>query len=113
MKPVCKVAALTESVALSSVLAWHRDRCLRCQADTARRVGIARDLRSLRAEVASAPPGTAEAVMMRLGTQDAADPRGPLVLRIVTRWAAAGGMAAATLATLAGVALRRRSRAVG
>ena len=113
MRPVCKVAALTESVALSSALGWHRDRCLRCQADTARRVGIARDLLSLRSEITPAPPGTAEAVTMCLGTQDAADPRGPVVLRIVARWVAAGGMAAATLATLAGVALRRRSRTLG
>ena len=72
--PLCATAALLPGVS-GGRLAAHRERCLRCQADKARRRSLDRELAALGAEVAPAPATLHAAVMARLGPQDAADPR--------------------------------------
>ncbi|MBN2114174.1 MAG: hypothetical protein JW785_08630 [Acidimicrobiia bacterium] len=94
-------------------LARHRACCLRCQAAAARERSLRRALPGLADEVLVAPPGLQSGVLCRLGEQDAADPRRPLVVRAAARYAAAAGLVLATgLAFAAGLA-RRQSRALG
>ena len=85
---------------LSTVFDRHRETCLRCQADAARLRGVSRDLSVLEDEVVRAPSGLHTEVMATLPTQDAADPRRPLVMRIVARWVTAIGVAVATLVAI-------------
>lgn len=51
-------------------------------------------------ETVPAPEGLASGVMIRLGPQDGSDPRRPLVVRLIVRWAAAALVAVATLVAL-------------
>ena len=91
----------------------HRERCLRCQARAARLRGVERSLRSLRTEVAPAPPGLYGSVVRSLPSQDDPAARRRVVLRSLARRVAAAGMAAATgAAVLTGLA-RWRSRPLG
>jgi len=108
--PVCAVAALLPGVS-GGRLAVHRERCLRCRADDARRRSLERELAALGAEVAPAPPALHASVMARIGVQDSADPRRALAARAVTRHAAAAGVAVALLAALLAGLARRRSGA--
>ncbi|MEK7251909.1 MAG: hypothetical protein AAB198_01460 [Actinomycetota bacterium] len=82
------IAAIPDGTPLNRVLSKHRDRCLRCQADDARVNGVTRQLSTLGDEVVVAPAGLASTVMTRLGPQDGADPRRPIVVRVIVRWAA-------------------------
>ena len=91
----------------------HREHCLRCQAGEVRGRSLERFLISMRDETVTAPAYLHAATMARLGAQDAANPRRRLVARVAARYAAAAGVVAATtVALLTGLA-RRRSRAVG
>ncbi|MBM3694743.1 MAG: hypothetical protein FJW79_02240 [Actinobacteria bacterium] len=94
-------------------LAAHRESCLRCQAAGARERALGRALGALRDEVVAAPPGLQMRVLARLGRQDAFDPRRALIARAAARYAAAAGLAGATLAALLAGVLRRHSRALG
>jgi hypothetical protein len=94
-------------------LAAHRRSCLRCQAATARDHAVQRGLVELADELAPAPPGLKAQVLARLGRQDAADPRRDLVARAAARYAAAAGLAVATVVALAAGVARRHSRALG
>lgn len=85
----------------------HRERCLRCQADAARLRGVSRDLGGLEGETLEAPGGLHTRVMATLPTQDSANPRRPLLVRLVARYAAAAGVALATLAAILGRRGRR------
>lgn len=91
----------------------HRRSCLRCQAATARDHAVQRGLVMLADEFVPAPPGLKAQVLARLGRQDAADPRRDLVARAAARYAAAAGLAAATVVALAAGLARRHSRALG
>ena len=93
---------------LARVFDRHRETCLRCQADAARLRGVSRDLGVLEDEVVPAPGGLHTEVMATLPRQDAANPRRPQIIRLVARWAAALGVAIATLAAVVGKKLRRR-----
>lgn len=107
------IAAVPADMPLNRVLRRHRDACPRCRADDARVSGVTRRLSSLGDEVVPAPPGLASTVMTRLGPQDGADPRRPIVVRVVVRWAATVLVVVATgVAVGAAVAARmkRRSR---
>jgi hypothetical protein len=72
--PICAAAALLPGVG-EGRLAAHRESCLRCRADDARRRSLARELAALGAEVAPAPDTLQAAVMARLGPQDAVEAR--------------------------------------
>jgi hypothetical protein len=110
--PLCTASRLLPD-ARWPALSAHREQCLRCQAEAARRHSLARDLTALGAEVVPAPSTLHTAVMARLGPQDAANPRRTLITRAIARYVAAAGLAAGLLgALLAGLA-RRRSRAMG
>ena len=82
------IAAIPDGMPLNRVLRRHRERCLRCQADDARVTGVTRQLSSLGDEVVKAPEGLASTVLTRLGPQDGADPRRPIVMQFLLRWAA-------------------------
>ncbi|OFW62241.1 MAG: hypothetical protein A2135_01000 [Actinobacteria bacterium RBG_16_67_15] len=103
------IAALPNDMPLNRVLRRHRDRCLRCQADDARVVGVTRRLSTLGGEVVPAPEGLASHVITRLGPQDGSDPRRPIVTRVIVRWAATGLVLLAT-AVAVGAALAARMR---
>lgn len=90
----------------------HRASCLRCQASDARSRLVDRELAAMGREVVPAPRQLASAVVDRLGTQDAIDPRRPLVARLAARYAAMAGVGVATAAALISGIIRRRSRAV-
>lgn len=105
------IAALPGDARLNRVLRRHRDRCLRCQADDARVVGVTRRLSTLGGEVVPAPQGLASDVITRLGPQDGSDPRRPIVMRVIVRWAATGlVLLASAVAVGAALAARMRRR---
>ena len=106
------IAAIPDDMPLNRVLSRHRDRCLRCQADDARVTGVSRQLSTLGDEVVPAPAGLASTVITRLGPQDGADPRRPIVMQFVVRWAAAALVLLAT-AVAVGAALASRMRRGG
>jgi len=100
---ICRIAnALPVNSPLAGWFDRHRGGCLRCQADAARLRGVARDLGGLEGEMLSAPGGLHTSVMSTLPRQDAANPRRPLLLRVVARWATGVGVAVATLAAIIG-----------
>lgn len=94
---------------LSHVFDRHRERCLRCQADAVRLRGVSRDLGILEDEVMHAPGGLHTQVMATLPRQDAANPRRPLLMRIVARYVAGIGVAMATLVAIITRVWRRRA----
>ena len=95
------IASLPEGAPLNRVLRRHKEHCLRCQAADARTVGVSRRLSTLGGEVVPAPDGLATSVMTRLGPQDGADPRRPIVVRVAVRWAAAALVLLASVAAVA------------
>lgn len=101
------IAAIPDDMPLNRVLNRHRDRCLRCQADDARVTGVSRQLSTLGEEVVRAPEGLASDVITRLGPQDGADPRRPIVTQVVLRWAATALVLVAT-AVAVGAAIAAR-----
>ena len=103
------IAAIPNDMPLNRVLSRHRDRCLRCQADDARVTGVSRQLSTLGDEVVRAPAGLASTVITRLGPQDGADPRRPIVMQVMLRWAATALVVLAT-AVAVGAALATRMR---
>jgi hypothetical protein len=103
------IAAIPNDMPLNRVLSRHRDRCLRCQADDARVTGVSRQLSTLGDEVVKAPAGLASTVITRLGPQDGADPRRPIVMQVMLRWAATALVVLAT-AVAVGAALATRMR---
>jgi hypothetical protein len=74
---------------------------------------VHRELEAMGHETVPAPRQLAPAVVTRLGTQDAVDPRRALAARLAARYAAAAGVGAATAAALITGIVRRRSRATG
>ncbi len=56
----------------------------------------------------SAPGGLHTQVMATLPPQDASNPRRPLLMRVIARWATGIGVAVATLAAVVGRRARRR-----
>lgn len=108
---VCRLSSwLPDSTPLlSSVFDRHRERCLRCQADAARLRGVSRDLSVLEGELVHAPSGLHTSVMATLPRQDAADPRRPLVVRLVARWVTGISVAVATLVAILTSQARRRA----
>lgn len=94
---------------LSRVFDRHRETCLWCQADAARLRSVTRDLGELEGEMVRAPGGLHTQVMATLPRQDSADPRRPLVIRLVARWVTAIGVAVAALAAIIGRQARRRA----
>jgi hypothetical protein len=108
------IAAIPNDMPLNRVLSRHRDRCLRCQADDARVTGVSRQLSTLGDEVVKAPAGLASTVITRLGPQDGADPRRPIVMQVMLRWAATVLVLLATaVAVGAAVATRMRRTRTG
>lgn len=109
------IAAIPDDMPLNRVLARHRDHCLRCQADDARTSGVSRELSTLGGETLRAPAGLATTVMTRLGAQDGADPRRPVVQRVAMRWATTALVVLASgVAIAAGIIARtRRGRLAG
>lgn len=108
------IAAIPDEMPLNKVLRRHRDRCLRCQADDVRGSGVSRQLSTLGEEMVKAPEGLASDVITRLGPQDGADPRRPIVTQVVLRWAATALVLLATaVAVGAAVAGRVHRRRVG
>lgn len=106
----CRLAAaIPEGAPFGKLLDRHRETCLQCQAESVRLRGVARDLGGLEEEVISAPGGLHAEVMATLPRQDASDPRRPLLVRVAARYAAAIGVAVATLAAILGRKTRRRS----
>lgn len=93
---------------MSGVFDRHRESCLRCQADSARLRGVSRDLGTLEADVVRAPGGLHTQVMATLPEQDAANPRRPLLVRIIARYVTAIGISVAMLAAILGRKGRRR-----
>lgn len=94
---------------LGRVFDRHRETCLRCQADAVRLRGVSRDLSVLEEEVVSAPGGLHTHVMATLPEQDAADPRRPLVMRLIARWVTGIGVAVATLVAIITRSAKRRA----
>lgn len=94
---------------LSRAFDRHRATCLRCQASAARLRGVSRDLGGLEGEVVPAPGGLHTHVMATLPPQDAANPRRPLLVRIVARWVTAITVALAAFVAIVGRRARRRS----
>lgn len=114
-RPICALADLFPGEAWAPA-EGHRRRCLRCQAEEARRRGLDRSLAALRPVVEPAPAGLHAAVMSRLGPQDALGPApaGPVPAALRRRLAPLAAGVGLALAVLAGVALglaRRRARA--
>lgn len=107
------IAALPEEMPLNRVLSTHRERCLRCQADDARVTGVTRELSTLGQEVVPAPAGLATTVITRLGPQDGADPRRPIVIRLVVRWAATALVVLATAVAIGAAVASRIHRKSG
>ena len=108
----CKLISLIPpDVSLNRVLRKHREHCLKCLADQARSSGVVRELSYMGAETLTAPAGLTPRVMTRLGPQDGADPRRPLVKRIVVRYSAAAVAAVATVAALMARLFFRKGRA--
>lgn len=108
------IDAIPDEMPLNRVLRRHRDRCLRCQANDVRVSGVSRQLSTLGEEVVRAPEGLASDVITRLGPQDGADPRRPIVTQVVLRWAATALVLLATaVAVGAAVAARMRRRRAG
>lgn len=107
------IAVLPGDVPLNRVLARHRDRCLRCQSVDARTSGVARELSTLSGETLRAPDGLATTVMTRLGSQDGADPRRVLVIRVAVRWSATALVLLATAAAIAASIVSRMRRGRG
>ena len=103
------IAAIPNDMPLNRTLNRHRDRCLRCQADDARVTGVSRQLSTLGDEVVKAPAGLASTVITRLGPQDGADPRRPIVIQVMLRWAATALVLLAT-AVAVGAAVATRMR---
>jgi hypothetical protein len=104
---VCRLAdAAPEDGWVSRRFDRHRSRCLRCQAEAARLRGVARDLGGLEEDVLPAPGGLHTRVMATLPAQDASDPRRPLFMRLLARYAVGVAVAVALLA----VVLTRRVR---
>lgn len=107
---MCRIAnAVPDGGFLTRRFDGHRERCLHCQADAARLRGVSRDLGGLEGETLEAPGGLHTRVMATLPTQDAADPRRPLLMKVVARYVAGVGVAVATLAAILGRMARRRS----
>ena len=105
---LCRMAdAAPDGSFLSRRFDRHRTRCLRCQADAVRQRTVSRDLGGLEDEMLEAPGGLHTRVMATLPTQDAANPRRQLVLRVVARYIAGIGVAVATLAAIVGNRARR------
>lgn len=108
------IATIPDGVPLNRVLARHRDHCLRCQAEGARTTGVTRELSTLGDETLHAPDGLATTVMTRLGLQDGADPRRPVVVRVAVRWGATALVMIATAAAIAaGIVARTRRARIG
>ncbi len=106
------VAMIPPDVPLNRVLEAHRRQCPVCQADQAGSSGVTRKLSGLGDETLRAPEGLATTVMSRLGAQDGADPRRPLVVRLAVRYAAIALIGVATVvAVVAGLVSRRLRRA--
>ena len=104
---ICKIAnAVPDGSRLASLFDGHREQCLRCQADAVRLRGVSRDLSGLETEILAAPGGLHTQVMATLPIQDASNPRRPLLIRVVARWATGVGVAVATLAAI----ITRRSK---
>ena len=99
---VCRLSAWLpdNTPLLSRVFERHRAGCLRCQADAVRLRGVSRDLGTLEDETFHAPGGLHTQVMATRPRQDAADPRRPLLARVVARYVAGIGVAAATLVAI-------------
>lgn len=109
---VCRLSSwLPDSTpVLSRLFDRHRETCLRCQADSARLLGVSRDLGALDDEVVEAPGGFHARVMAALPTQDAADPRRPVMIRVAIRYVlVAIGIAVAALAAFVGRQVKRRT----
>ena len=108
---VCRLSTLLpdNTPLLGRLFDRHRETCLRCQVDAARMRGVSRDLGVLEEEVVRAPGGLHTRVMATLPPQDAADPRRPLMMRIVARWLTGIGVAVATLAAILGRKWRKRA----
>ena len=87
----------------------HRDYCVRCHADALQLRGVSRELGTLEEEMVRAPGGLHTEVMATLPPQDAANPRRPLLGRIIARYVAGIGVAVATLAAILGTVRRRRA----
>jgi len=105
------VSMIPPELPLNRVLQAHRDQCLTCQADLARSTGVSRELSTLSKETLPAPEGLATTVMSRLGEQDGADPRHPLVVRLAIKYSAIAVIGLATVAAvIAGVISRRSER---
>ena len=105
---ICRIArSAPDGSFLSGRFDRHRSACLRCQADVIRQRTVSRDLGDLEGETMEAPGGLHTRVMATLPTQDAADPRRELVLRVVARYVAAIGVAVAALAAILGNRARR------
>ena len=106
---ICRLVDLAPDNALfSRIFRRHRAGCLRCQADAVRLRGVSRNLGDLEEEVLEAPGGLHTRVMATLPVQDAADPRRPLLIRLIARWVAGIGVAVATLAAILGRRVTRR-----
>lgn len=94
---------------LSRVFDRHRETCLVCQADAARLRGVSRDLGSLDDEVVEAPGGFHARVMAALPTQDSANPRRPVLIRMAIRYVVVAiGIAVAALAAILSRQVKRR-----
>ena len=107
---ICAIAnAIPDVSRLAALFDGHREHCLRCQADAARLRGVSRDLGGLEGEMLPAPGGLHTQVMATLPPQDATNPRRPLLMRVIARWATGIGVAVATLAAILGRWWRRRA----
>lgn len=104
------ISMIPPDLPLNRVLQRHREHCLRCLADEARSSGVSRELSHLGTETLAAPEALTPTVMTRLGPQDGADPRRPLVRRLVVRYSAAGLAAVATVTALMARIFFRKSR---
>lgn len=108
------ISALPPDAPLTGVLRRHRSSCPRCRTEAVESSGLAQELAGMGEETVSAPEGLASGVMIRLGAQDGADPRRPLLVRVALRWGAVGLVAVATLvALIAGLWSRLRRGATG
>jgi hypothetical protein len=107
---VCRLSnAVPSGGWLSARFDRHRRGCLRCQADAANLLSVARDVGGLDGEMLEAPGGLHTRVMATLPVQDSSDPRRPLVVALVTRHVTALGVAVATLAAILGWRSHRRT----
>lgn len=109
-KLTCRLVSLvSEGGPTTSWVAAHRDRCLHCQADAVRGRGLSRELNTMSSETVAAPDEIQGRVMARLGVQDASNPRRPIVVRVIARYAAAALAGIATAAAVAAGLTRRGS----